>query len=596
MDKTWFELPGIRSHLLKLSLLSIMQGIALVVQATLLAHSITMLFNGTPVQSAYAAVIAFVAALAARNTLSWLQRRQAGRFADASAERIREALLQAIFEKEDRSFIAGGSGQKVTLVLDGVDRFRKTLELALPRTVDMACITAIVWLSIIRLDVASGIILAITLPVLIGFFILLGLAARSQADRQWRSYRMLAHHFTDALRGLQTLAFLGLSKAHGATVGRVSESYRTLTMKTLRIAFLSSLALDFFSMLSVASVAVGLGLRLVDGSMGIGIALAVLLLAPEYFAPVRMLGTDYHATLDGKEAWRTIRDVLALSPPEPEGSEEADPLHADTTGHSSASQTVLTEKALEKPPYAIQLSDICVSGEHGGLILDRVNAEWPSAIRRLGIVGASGAGKTTLLQVLTGLLPPSSGQLHVNDVQIDRANASLWQKNVSLLPQHPYIFSQTLLDNLRLYSPEATLEQVNGAIDAVGLRAWVDSVPKGLQEQIGEGGRGLSGGQAQRVALARALLGERSILLLDEPTSHLDLETEWELKQTILSVLHDRQLVLATHRLHWMDEMDYILVLDAGKVVESGTHADLIQREGLYYRLLTNTSKEDTRR
>lgn len=242
-----------------------------------------------------------------------------------------------------------GSGRLVTLVLDGVDRFRTYLELSIARTIDMLCVTVLLLLWVYRLDMISGIILMCTLPILIGFFILLGFAARKQADKQWRTHRMLSHHFTDSLRGMLTLRFLKRSRAHSESVGNVSNQYRVSTMRTLRVAFLSSFALDFFSMLSVAFVAVGLGIRLVNGNLGLEVALAVLLIAPEYFTPVKLLGTDYHASLDGKEAWGTIRSIVSSKKQFEAGQEDKPP-------------SMLAE---QKGELAMELSGIEVAGDAG---------------------------------------------------------------------------------------------------------------------------------------------------------------------------------------------------------------------------------------
>lgn len=183
----------------------------------------------------------------------------------------------------------------------------------------------------------------------------------------------------------------------------------------------------------------------------------------------------------------------------------------------------------------------------------------------------SGAGKTTLLHLLAGLIEPAEGTFQVNGITIEGDVRMQWQQQVALIPQHPHIFSQSVLDNLRFYCPDATAEQAEEMIDIVGLRSLIDALPSGIHEPIGEGGRSISGGQAQRIALGRALLSKRPILILDEPTSHLDIETEWELKQTILKLLSDKHLLLATHRLHWMNEMENVWLMKSGELTDCGT-------------------------
>ncbi|SPY22604.1 transport ATP-binding protein cydC [Paenibacillus polymyxa] len=573
MDKAWFELKGIRPVMLLLAALSLLQGAAVITQAIFLAKAVTVLFNKNPLVMAWPSLALFFAAFAVRHTMIWLQRRTAGRFAEAAGASLRERLLARLFERGPGFAAQEGSGKLVTLALDGVDRFRNYLEISIPRIIDMMAVTLLVLVYVFTLDMISGVILTTTMPILVGFFILLGLAARKQADKQWRSYRLLSHHFTDSLRGLQTLRFLGRSRAHGETVGKVSDQYRTATMRTLRVAFLSSFALDFFSMLSVAFVAVGLGLRLISGSVGLEAALAVLILAPEYFMPIRQLGSDYHASLDGKEAWGAIRSILVSE------DETIEPKTANDKGLDITGQDIL------------KLSDVCFLNEDGSARLEHVSASVEPHMNMIGIVGASGAGKTTLLSLLGGFSDPTSGELTLNGCRLSADTKAEWQRHIAYIPQHPYLFSATLADNIRFYEPEASNQQVEWAIDAVGLRELVNGLPGGLDEPIGEAGRTLSGGQAQRIALARALLSNRPIILLDEPTAHLDIETEWELKQTILSVLKHKRMFLATHRLHWMPDMDCVWMMNQGRLEEVGSHQQLVAQKGEYYRLLTGMSE-----
>ncbi|WP_090738188.1 thiol reductant ABC exporter subunit CydD [Paenibacillus sp. Mc5Re-14] len=573
MDKAWFELKGIRPVMLLLAALSLLQGAAVIAQAIFLAKAVTVFFNKNPLVMAWPSLALFFAAFAVRHTMIWLQRRTAGRFAEAAGASLRERLLARLFERGPGFAAREGSGKLVTLALDGVDRFRNYLEISIPRMIDMMAVTLLVLVYVFTLDMISGVILTTTMPILVGFFILLGLAARKQADKQWRSYRLLSHHFTDSLRGLQTLRFLGRSRAHGESVGKVSDQYRTATMRTLRVAFLSSFALDFFSMLSVAFVAVGLGLRLISGSVGLEAALAVLILAPEYFMPIRQLGSDYHASLDGKEAWGAIRSILVAE------DETIEPKTANDKGLDITGQNIL------------KLSDVCFLNEDGSARLEHVSASVEPHMNMIGIVGASGAGKTTLLSLLGGFSDPTSGELILNGCRLSVDTKAEWQRHIAYIPQHPYLFSATLADNIRFYEPEASNQQVKWAIDAVGLRELVNGLPGGLNESIGEAGRTLSGGQAQRIALARALLSNRPIILLDEPTAHLDIETEWELKQTILSVLKHKRMFLATHRLHWMPDMDCVWMMNQGRLEEVGSHQQLVAQKGEYYRLLTGMSE-----
>lgn len=574
MDKHLLGYKGAKGTVIVLALLILIQGISIVYMAKGLAEVISALFEGHALREQKGPLLVFLLAFLTRQMTSLLQQKTAQRFAQATAADMRRKLMERLFRHGPRLIRAEGTGNVVTLVLEGVSQFRTYLELILPRMIGTVIIPVILLGYIFLLDGVSGIILVVTMPILIAFLILIGLAARKQMDRQWTSYRTLSNHFVDSLRGLETLKFLGRSRSHSHTIGQVSDKYRSATLRTLRVAFLSSFALDFFAMLSVASVAVSLGLRLVQGHMTLAVGLTVLILAPEYFLPVRMIGADYHASLRGKEAGKAIHAIIG---------------HTREASVSSASS-----ESGPPPDYAwthkstLALASIHVRHEaEGPYSLQDVSFKL-QGMRKIGIIGESGAGKSTLIDVLGGFLPPSSGYFELDGHHVCALNGDFWRQQMVYLPQHPYIFNRSLADNVRFYAPDASQEEVERAVAAAGLSNLVAALPHGMDEAIGNGGRRLSGGQEQRIALARAFLSDRPIVLLDEPTAHLDIETEYELKETMLSLFADRLVFLATHRLHWMPDMDQIIVLDKGRVAETGTHEELIAQKGLYFQMLAS--------
>jgi ATP-binding cassette subfamily C protein CydD len=340
-------------------------------------------------------------------------------------------------------------------------------------------------------------------------------------------------------------------------------------MATLRIAFLSSFALDFFTMLSIATVAVFLGMGLIQGSMELKTALTILILAPEYFLPIREVGADYHTTLDGKEAGKKIQEILEI---EFKGQgQKSLPAWQPTS--------VITVRNL-----SLQFTDHNQNGlEHIDFSI--------SGAKKVGIIGASGAGKSTLVEILSGFLAPTEGAFLIDGIKIDTLSQVDWQSQLTYIPQHPYLFSDTVYNNIRFYHPHATEIEVETAAGAAGLTKVIQALPEGFHTVIGEGGRMLSGGQEQRMAIARAFLSNRPILLLDEPTAHLDIETEYELKETMTQLFKGKIVFFATHRLHWMLEMDQILVLDKGKLVELGSHEQLMEKRGFYYQLVMTHSE-----
>lgn len=335
-------------------------------------------------------------------------------------------------------------------------------------------------------------------------------------------------------------------------------------MSTLRVAFLSSFALDFFTMLGVATIAVFLGVQLIDGTMMLYPALLSLILAPEFFLPVREIGTDFHASLDGQEAGKALQEVLDI------------PVSHET---SSTIKEWSTDSELI-------LNGVVIKGEEERERLRIDKKIELSGVCNIGVIGASGSGKSTFVSLLGGFLEAQAGDIQVNKQDISSLAQTAWREQVTFIPQHPYIFNLSLRENIRFYRPTATEAEVIEAAERAGLNDLIDSLEFGLDAFVGESGRQMSGGQEQRVALARAYIEERPVMLLDEPTAHLDIETESELKETMLPLFENKLVVLATHRLHWMNEMDWVIVLDKGQVVEQGLPHELFAKKGTYYQLV----------
>ncbi|GIN87638.1 thiol reductant ABC exporter subunit CydD [Heyndrickxia sporothermodurans] len=505
----------------------------------------------------------FSLALVFRQILTFIKKKLVYRFATETSVNLRASVLKKLFQLGPRFVKEQGSGQTVTLIMEGTMKFRRYLELFLPKLINTIIIPAAIFVFVFFENIRSAVILLIALPILILFMILLGLAAEGKANRQYESYQMLSNYFVDSLRGIETLKYLGISRKHAENIHFVSDGYRKNVMATLKIAFLSTFALDFITMLSIATVAVFLGLDLINGTMELKTAIAVLILAPEYFLPIREVGADYHATLDGKEAGAKLQEIL----------------QKESIGQSKKSIPLWNESSV----FSVKDTSFYFDGnKHKGL----KNLDFTvSGRKKIGIIGASGSGKSTLIDLLSGFLVPTEGEFIIDGKKFNNLSHEDWQNQLTYIPQHPYLFSDTVFNNIRFYEPSSNDKEVKAAAQAAGLTKVIESLPEGMNTKVGEGGRMLSGGQEQRIALARAFLGNRPILLLDEPTAHLDIETEYALKETMLQLFKEKLVFFATHRLHWMLEMDQILVLDNGKIVEAGTHEQLLAHQGYYYRL-----------
>lgn len=557
--------PGYLATYSLLTILIIIETVAVIAQAFFLARAITFLFQKMPIQDVFFDIGFFFLAFIVRYIISQAQIAVAEKYSKNVGTYLRKKLLYRYFHQPSHYVQRVGTGHLVQLMMEGIDDVKKYVEIIGIRMIRTVITPAAIVIYVYFYDPISSVILVATVPIVVIFMILLGLAAEKMADNQYVLYTRLANHFVDSLKGLETLAFLGRSKEHGKRIKQVSDDYRKATMKTLRVAFLSSFALDFFTSLSIAFVAVGLGLRLIDGVILLLPALTILILAPEYFSPIKQVGKDYHATLDGQVAMTHINEWL-----------EEDV----TTQKSERAQ-------LQEDVHSIAMENIEFKLDDKYVVEDlsfQVNKGM------IGIVGRSGAGKTTLINILAGRIAPSQGSIIIDNNVYDSLHVDEWFEHIAYIPQHPYIFPLSLADNIRFYEPKATDRQVEDMVEKIGLKSVVATFPNGIHEKIGEGGRTFSGGQEQRIALARALLSDKSIILLDEPTAHLDIETEYEIKQLIVELMSDKFVFIATHRLHWMENVEQIIMVDGGKVVANDTH-DLLMNENEPYRMFYNYQK-----
>lgn len=544
--------PGSLKHYTLLSVLIMIEAGFLIAQAYFLARAITALFDGLLLVDALQFIALFFLFFLLRHLLVQGETQLAQNFAIETTEELRHTL----FKNYMHNFTIAqkkGTGHLINLAMEGIDKVRLYLEIIGIRTLKSVLLPLIIVIYIFQVDRRAAVILVVTVPVIIIFMILLGLAAEKLADKQYDTYVRLSNHFIDSLKGLETLMFLGKSKSHAQNIASVNEAYRKATMKTLRVAFLSSFALDFFSSLSIAFVAVSLGFRLIEGTVLLLPALTILILAPEYFAPIKDVGKDYHATLDGQVAMQEINKLIETKKDD-----------------KKLVQTI------EDPIKTIELENLSVRMDKEQ-ILDTLDVTINRGIT--GLIGSSGAGKSTLLHLLAGRIEPSNGVIKVNHQKIDHLQKSNWFEKIAYIPQHPYIFPISLADNIRFYAPDTSDEKVEAMVEKIGLKDLVQEFPQGIHEKIGEGHRALSGGQEQRIAMARALLSDKPIILLDEPTAHLDVMTEYEIKQLMLNIFKNKFVIIATHRLHWLDAVHEVIVLEEGKVRFSGRVKEFYERE-----------------
>lgn len=589
IDRLLFTIKGVSTALRNCVLFSFVAGALIAIQALCLTTALVNLWYSQAFLDQIPFIAGFLACLVARQILDNAQSKWLETFAANRADEFREALFEKLFKQGQTLIQQKGTGGFATLLIEGVDQVESYLHMILPRMTKLVIIPVMLLVLLFVFDWVSALIGLLVFPAIILQMVLIGHTASLEAGKQHKEYQRLANHFLDSIRGIDTLKFFGRSKAHAQRIFESSERFRKATMKTLRVATLSGAVLDAFSTVSIAAIAVLLGFRLVDGSLGLYPALFVLVVMPDYFRPIREFASDYHASLDGKNALGSILDTLGANGEISSESADEDttaainataadnkPVGSSTTATRSAvdkTTSAINDTTLSSPAFSLELRDVSFSygssssSNANTFALENISATFFGG-QRIGIVGASGSGKSTLANILAGLTDPTSGKIVLNEQRLSTLNTPWWHHRVAYIPQDPHIFHASLHDNVAFYHPEASDADLEQVCSLIGLNSLIEELPEGINTIIGEGGHALSGGQAQRIAFARAFLNDEcSVLIFDEPTAHLDIETELELKEHMLSLMQNKLVFFATHRMHWLSAMDSVVILDKGKVV-----------------------------
>ncbi|GED85973.1 thiol reductant ABC exporter subunit CydD [Streptomyces sp. 6-11-2] len=513
-------------------------GACLVIaQAMLIAEVVVGAFqHRMPVAELRTPLLLLAAVACGRALVSWLTELAAHRASAAVKSELRGRLLERAAALGPGWLSGQRTGSLVALATRGVDALDDYFSRYLPQLGLAVAVPVAVLARIVTEDWVSAAIIVATLPLIPVFMMLIGWATQSRMDRQWRLLSQLSGHFLDVVAGLPTLKVFGRAKAQAESIRRITGEYRRATMRTLRIAFLSSFALELLATLSVALVAVTIGMRLVSGDMDLYIGLVILVLAPEAYLPLRQVGAQYHAAAEGLAAAEEIFAVLET--PVPESGTGAVPAGALTFEGVSVrfpgrSADAVTDVSFSVPP-----------GE------------------TVALVGPSGAGKSTLLNVLLGFVKPSAGRVRVAETDLADVDLEQWRSRIAWVPQRPHLYAGTIAENVRLARPDADDAAVRGALADAGALEFVDTLPEGLDTRLGEDGAGLSAGQRQRLALARAFLADRPVLLLDEPTAALDGATEAEVVDAVRRLSAGRTVLLVVHRPALLDVADRVVRLD----------------------------------
>ena len=471
------------------------------------------------------------------------------------------------------------SGEISNTVVEGVEALDAYFSQYLPQLVLSALVPLTILLFVFPMDLLSGFLMLVTAPLIPYFMYLIGSQAKMITDRQYSTLSRLAAGFLDSLQGLKTLKLYNQAKAQAEKIRQTSDQYRKTTMKVLQVTFMSALVLELLATLSTAVVAVEIGLRLLYFRVSLEQALFLLIIAPEFYIPLRQLGLRFHAGMEGQSAAERIFQIL-----------DKEPL-VERSRHQVRPKTVPTEFQ----ELAFNHVSFSYPGERGNALKEisfKINQG-----EQIALVGASGAGKSTLANLILGFFPPGEGEIRIDGIDLADLDLKEWRKGIAWVPQKPNLFQDTIASNIRLAQPGASDGAVAAAASAAHLSEFIEALPEGYQTRIGEGGARLSGGQAQRLALARAFLKNAPILLLDEPTSQLDPITESQLADATRALMAGRTVITIAHRLNTIFQADRIIVLQKGEIVESGTHQELLAKGNYYMDLVqayTGFQKFDT--
>ena len=513
-------------------------------------------------------LIFILLAISGRAFLTWLNEVAANAVAVKIKTDLRERLFAHILKLGPAYSRGQRTGELTTAAVEGIEALDAYFSQYLPQLVVTALVPISILFFVFPIDLLTGFVFLITAPLIPFFMIIIGKGAEVVTKRQYETLRLLSAHFLDSLQGLTTLKIFGQSKGQAKTIAKISEQYRDTTLSVLRITFLSALALEMLATISTAIVAVEIGFRLLYRNMEFQPALFLLVLAPEFYMPLRALGARFHAGMNGTTAAKRIYEILDTPIPQ---------------------LKVASYKLEGSNPstFNLQLENLSFTYPNETIpALQNINLEIKQG-QHIALVGKTGAGKSTLAQLLFGFIQPTEGNLRPSTFDL--------QPNIAWVPQRPHLFHTTIAENIRLGKADATHEEIVQAAKAARLHEFIESLPEKYETIVGESGARLSSGQAQRLALARAFLKDAPLLILDEPTSALDPETESLLEESTRELMQGRTTITIAHRLNTIFQADSIIVLDEGKIIEQGTHRELIAQNGMYASMVKTYDRNELR-
>ncbi len=560
---------NVRGFLPGIALLSFLITIVVILQMYFLSLIIAEVFMTSEFNS-HQWLYLLLLCIILRSLLIWIRERFAQQQAVKIKSSLRRRLLDHILNLGISYTHTGKTGAIIASVTEGVEKLDDYFTRYIPSVIHIIILPAVIVAFTLYFDWPSGLIMLITGPLILFFMWMIGTHAKKLTQNQWHAMSRLSSHFLDVLQGLKTLKIFGMSRKESEHVYDSSNRFRKVTMEVLKIAFLSGMVLELAASISIAMVAVQVGIRLIEGMMVFRTGLFVLLLAPEFYLPFRTLGLHHHAGMEGSAAASEIFRITGK-----------------TSGNDTRQQKPFT------PGKAISI--VCENihytyPETQQHVLKGVNCHLQPGTMT-AVVGPTGTGKTTFARLLSGYLQADSGRLLINNMPISEMDIEQWQKNIAYVPQHPHFFNDSVMDNLLMANPAADTRQVYDASKEAGAHNFISQLPDGYHTMLSDNAARLSGGEKQRLAIARALLKNAPLLIFDEPTSNLDPESEQLVAEATARIVEGRTTLVIAHRLKTVKNAHNILVFSHGTVVESGKHSELIRQNGVYAGYLSSLGK-----
>jgi ATP-binding cassette, subfamily C, bacterial CydD len=533
------------------AVLGTLAALLVLAQAVLLARVAARSFHGASLAAVASPLTLMVAVVCARAATTWgfgvVGRRAAGRI----LSRLRLELVERRLTSDPAALDGADSAELATVAVAGVDALETTFSRYLPQVVLAAIVPVAVLGLVASIDLTSAGIMLLTLPLVPVFMWLIGRYTELRTRERWQALSLLATHFADVVRGLPTLRAFNRGRAQTEQIAVVSDRYRVATMRTLRIAFLSGTVLELAATIGVALVAVTVGVRLVDGGIGLEAGLTVLVLAPELYLPLRNVAAQFHASADGAAVAGRLLDLIEAPP-------------TVVAGHDAPPDLRTATVRLERVSFSYPSRPVPV--------LDRVDLELAPG-ELVALVGPSGAGKSTVASLLLRLAEPTDGRVVADGRDAACCSPEGWRLQAAWVPQRPALLRATVAENIRLSDPAAAEERVRAAAELAGADGFIRDLPDGYRTVVGDGGRPLSAGQVQRIALARAFLRDAAIVVLDEPTANLDAASAEIVSDAIERLRPGRTVLLICHRPELAARADRIVRLEGGRVTESPMEA-----------------------